>query len=420
MYDFANSAYATSVMSVIFSVYFSGTVVPPEGAAVFGFRIPGESLWGYLISAVMALVIIGSPALGALADDRGMKRPLLLFWVGVGIAGTFGLAWAIPGRLVYASVVFFLSTLGYEMSLVFYNAFLVDVAESDNAGRVSGLGFAVGYFGGGVCLALNMTMIAWPGAFGLKSGDATLPVRASLMVVSLWWLLFSLPTFLWVRDRRPTEPSKLSVRAIFTGQFRQFRRTWNDLRARPELRRFVFAYFFYNDGIQTVLLMASIFGAQELGMNTTQLALCYLTVQFVAFAGALVLGRAADQWSHRKVVLTTLAVFCAASVWALFMQTGAEFWALGLVMGLVLGGSQAASRSLFAVMIPRAKAGEFFALFSIVGKAGGLMGPLVFGVVSQVFGVRQAVFSLIFFFVSGGTLLLRVSETRGRAEALAA
>lgn len=419
LYDAANSAYATSVMSVIFGVYFVQVLVPAGGAAFFGFSIPGESLWSYLISSVMAVVIVLSPSLGALADHKALKRPFLMFWAVLGILATMALFGATPGRLLFSCVTFFLATAGYEMSLVFYNAFLTDVSDEATSGRVSGLGFAVGYVGGGLCLALNMVMIAKPDFFGLASADDTLPVRAGILVVGLWWLVFSLPMFAWVKDRAPVTMSHLAAREVLTGYFRQFRRTWGDLRQRPELRRFTLSYFLYNDGIQTVILMASIFGAKELGMSTAQLGLCYLVIQFVAFVGAMAMGRAADAWSHKNVVLVTLIVFCGVSLWALVINSSREFWILGIILGVVLGGSQAASRSLFSILIPARQAGEFFAIFSIVGKAGSLMGPLLFGAVSHVGGLRAGVFSLVVFFIAGGVFLLRVDEARGRAEALA-
>lgn len=407
LYDFANSAFATSVLSVIFSVYFARVLVPADGALLLGARVPGESLWGYLISTVMAFVILLSPVLGAMADQGALKRRFLTLWATAGALGTMGLFFATPERLFSAMACFFVATLGFEMSLVFYNAFLKDVSNHANAGRVSGLGFALGYIGGGVCLAVNMAMLNKPAIFGLASDDTTLPVRACMLLVGCWWFIFSIPTFLWVHDQ--PLPSA-APRRQWAGAFRQLAGTFKEIRLRPNLLRFLIAYVVYDDGVQTIILMASIFGAKALGFTTGQLAICFLMIQFVAFIGALVCGKLADQWSHKKVILTTLAVYVGVTIWAVVMKNQSEFWALGAIVGLILGGTQAASRSFFSLMVPADKSSEFFAFFSIIGKAGSLMGPFVFGVVAQFFGLRAGVASLLVFFVAGGLILIGVKE----------
>lgn len=415
LYDFANSAFATTVMSVVFSVYFAKALVPPEGALVLGMRVPAESLWGYMVSGVMALVIVLSPGLGALADQHDAKGPFLAWLTAAGAAATAALYFATPGRLWFGFWLGFVGLFCYELALVFYNAFLNDVSDSQNAGRVSGFGFALGYIGGGLCLALNMAMMARPVWFGLSGSDATLPVRASISVAGVWWLLFSFPTFLWVRDTHPSANSaRGTVLSALMGALQQLWRSWKSLAAFPQLKRFLISYLIFNDGIQTIILMASIFGAKELGMSATQLALVYLMVQFVAFVGAMIFGRLADAWSHKNVLLTTLAVYTVLIAWAVFMTSATEFWAMAVVVGIVLGGSQAAARSLYAVMIPSERAGEFFALYAVVGKAAALIGPAVFGVASQVGGLRVGIASLLIFFVLGGFLLFSVDETSGR------
>ncbi len=407
MYDFANSAFATSVLSVIFSVYFANVLVPHEGILVGPWRIPGESLWGYLISFVMFFVIVLSPTLGALADQQLLKRFLLLLWATVGAFCTMGLVWAAPGRLALTMALVFFAVLGFEMSLVFYNAFLKDIVSDEAAGRVSGLGFALGYIGGGLCLALNMVMLNRPEMFGFSGTDKTLPVRVGMMVVGGWWFLFSIPIFLWVKDAGHRTASRYKLNTTL----RQLKETFRSMLSNRPLARFLLAFVIYDDGVQTVILMASIFGAKALGMSTGQLALCFLMIQFVAFIGALVCGRLADSWSHKKVILITLAIYVGVICWGVFMTKIYEFWILGAVVGLVLGGTQAASRSLFALMIPADKSSEYFALFSIIGKAGSFLGPLVFGVVSQFFGLRVGVGSLMIFFLVGGGILFGVIES---------
>ena len=405
MYDFANSAFATVVVSVVFSVYFARTVVPEGGAAIGGLRIPGESLWAYLVSGVMLVVILLSPALGARADRGGSAKSALGGWALLGVLGTVALFTVTPGRVGWACFVVFVAFLGYEMSLVFYNAMLNSISSPSDRGRASGWGFAFGYAGGGLCLALALLLLFRPASLGLPS-DGDLPVRATALVVAAWWAAFSLPTFLWVPAPAPLAASPTARRPVFA--------LWREVWSRPAARRFLVAYFLYNDGVQTVLLMAAIFGAKELGMSTAELALCFLLIQFVALPGAAVFGRLADGWGHKKAVMLALAVFCAVTAWGVAMRRPAEFWGLGVAVGFVLGGSQSASRSLFAGLIPAGKAGEFFAFYAVVGKAAALLGPFAFGVASHAWGLRAGVASLLLFFVPGMILLRRVPDEAGR------
>jgi UMF1 family MFS transporter len=218
---------------------------------------------------------------------------------------------------------------------------------------------------------------------------------------------------LWVIDK-PLSASRnktdLKGGRLFSATVKQLmdstRRVWRE----KDLRRFILAFLFYNDGIQTILLLAAVFGAQALHMSTKELGLCYLLIQFVAYGGAMACGRWADSWGHKKIVLSTLAVYAGVTIWAIFMKSKIEFWILGVVIGLILGGSQAASRSLFSLFVPAERTGEYYAFFSVVGKASAFMGPLLFGVINQIYGLRAGVASLLFFFLLGGTLLIFVKE----------
>lgn len=400
MYDFANSAFSTSVMSVIFSVYFAQKVVPAT------FAIPGESLWGYMVSGVMAIVLFLSPALGALADHKEKKRAFLFWFTLVGSVCTMQLFNVHPGDVWTGFAFIFAALLCFEMTQVFYNAFLKEIAIDEQAGRVSGLGFALGYIGGGLCLALGLFFIAATNVSHSALSDPTLPVRLAVLAAGIWWLFFSIPTFLWVKDDQKNSGPPVH------SWFRQLAVTVKDIMKNPPLARFTLAYLIYNDGIQTILIMAAIFGASELGMKQSQLALCYLLIQFVAFCGAMICGRLADAWSHKKVVVCTLVIYALVTMWGVVMKSPREFWIMGVIVGLVLGGSQAASRSLYSILIPKERAGEFFAVYAVVGKASSLIGPFLFAVVRQMFGLRAAVGSLLVFFIVGGALLLTVREER--------
>jgi UMF1 family MFS transporter len=411
MYDFANSAFATTILAVVFNVYFARRVVPPEGVLLFGRAVTGTALWGYVVSASMAVVLLLTPVLGAAADRAGRRKFFLgLFWA-AGCAGSAGLFFAGPGRVWEASILFMLANVGFAGGLAFYNAMLSSLADEESLGRVSGFGWAVGYAGGGLCLLLNLFMIRSPAAFGIPASD-DLPVRACFLTVGIWWFLFSLPLFLWVPEAPPDGPPERG--SLFRLGWRRLAETGKDLGRYRNLLSFLAAYLVYNDGIETVILMASLVGAQLLGMGQDELVLCFLMIQGVALAGSLAFGWLSDRAGHRAALLAALAAFGAAVLWAaLCMDTVREFWMLGVVVGLVLGGSQAASRALMALLTPRAKSAEFFSFFGAVGKLTAVVGPLVFGAAAQAWGVRVGMLALLPFFAAGGLLLLRVRE-RGR------
>ena len=397
-YDFANSAYATTMITAIFSVYFVSQLVPAEGAIIAGQLIPAESVWSYLVSLVMICVVLIAPILGSMADQKGTKRLLIAIWTLFGGVSTLFLFGATPGRFHYGLLFAFLSFLGYEMAVVFYNAFINEVAEEKEKGWVSGYGFALGYLGGGLCLAINSVMIAKPDFFGLGGNDPSLRYRACFFMVGVWWLVFSIPTFLWVRDKK-----RAHQKAIIN--FAQFFLTVKKILKIRNIGPFLLAYLLYNDGIQTLIIMASIFGANVLGMTIQQLGLCILLIQFVAFFGALFFGRLADSFGHKKTVLLTLGIYFFITVWAYFMSSQVEFWMMGIIVGLILGGSQAASRSLYAQMVPKGQEGELFGVYSVVGKAASILGPFLFGLATQLAGLRFGVLVLALFFIAGGTIL---------------
>lgn len=236
-------------------------------------------------------------------------------------------------------------------------------------------------------------------------------------MVGVWWLVFSIPTFLWVKDKAPLERIPGSFRKTVAVSLQQLRDTLSQVKKMKDVKRFLVAYLIYNDGIQTLLVMSSIIAARLLHMSTSQLALCFLLIQFVAFFGAPLFGWLADKWSHKKAVLVTLGVYLAVTIWASFMQNQWEFWVMGVIVGIILGGSQSATRSLYSNMIPAGKTGEFFSFYAMVGKAAAVLGPLTFGVVIQNFGLRPGIASLTIFYVIGGAILMTVNEKRGFQQA---
>lgn len=398
---------------MVFNVYFARRVVPPEGVRVWGVTVAGPALWSFLVSGSMLAMFVLAPLLGAIADLAGRKRAFLRFFWLLGCAGSLGLWTATPGAVWTTAILFAVANIGFAGGNVFYNAFLPGLGSRQDLGRISGFGWAVGYLGGGLCLALNLLMIQRPGLFGLPPGDA--PIRAALLSVGVWWLLFGAPIFL------ATPPDRGGAARPFVEWVRlgwaRLADTFRHVRSRKNLFLFVLAYALYNDGIETVILTASVVGAELLGLSTGELIRCFLMIQGVAFAGALLFGYLADRWGHKTVILLTLGVFAAVVVAGSRMTSAATFWALGAVLGLVLGGSQAASRSLMGRLTPPDRTGEFFGFFGVIGKLTAVVGPFVFGLATQAAGLRRGMLALLVFFAAGGAVLSRVRDDEPRPPA---
>jgi UMF1 family MFS transporter len=265
----------------------------------------------------------------------------------------------------------------------------------------------MGYIGGGLLLALNLAFIQKPAWFGLPEAGH-FPVRLALFSVAVWWAVFSLPFFLWVRERAVPRPGAL--REALAAGFRNAVSTLREIRRHREIFKYLIAYLVYNDGIETVIVMASVFGAQALGMGQGELIACFLMVQAVAFAGAMAFGHLADRLGHKISIQITLVIYLVVCVWGAFIQNKTEFWIMGAVIGVILGGSQAASRSLLTLMVPREDSAQFFGFFALTGKLATAVGPLVFGLLTQFYSIRTAVAGLAVFFVVGLVLLAQVRE----------
>ncbi|MBI4051565.1 MAG: MFS transporter [Elusimicrobia bacterium] len=414
-YDFANSPFSTTITTVIFNVFFVTVVVGPGGFLLGKTLIPGSSLWAYLISFSTLLVGILSPILGAIADCGGFKKRFLIGFTLLGVFSTGMLFWAQEGMVLWSSFFFFVANLAFAGAFTFYNAFLPSLVSKEKLGSISGLGWALGYMGGGLCLALNLWMIQKPSTFHISSLDH-FPVRFGFLLVAFWWLFFSLPLFLLVRESAPSSMRINFIQSIRLGLSR-IRQTVRRFRCYPELFRFLMGYLLYNDGIETVIVVASIFAAEELGMKKGEIIQCFLMIQGVAFVGSLLFGRLADLWGNKKTILVTLLLWMGVLFWSFWMKNSWQFWQAGVLIGLILGGSQSASRSLFALFTPRENTAEFFGLFSLSGKVVATLGPLSFGLCRQILGsTRWAVGSLLFFFVLGSLFLLGVNEEKGLKE----
>jgi UMF1 family MFS transporter len=418
MYDWAASAVQTTIMVAVFPIYFvkvAGAGLPPSSATQ---RLATVN--------TLALVVIAliSPMLGAISDYRGIKKRLLALFMYIGVAAIGGMFFIGRGEIDLASVLFLVSMIGVAGSFVFYEALLPHIARPEEIDRVSSAGYAVGYIGGGLLLALNLAWILKPAWFGLPSGpdlseaQATLPIRLAFVSVAVWWLVFSLPLFRRVPEPPPRletseRPGESPVRMAFVRMAETFR----ELRGYRQAFLMLVAFLIYNDGIQTIIRMATAYGT-ELGIGQNSLIAAILLVQFIGFPCTLLFGTLAGRIGAKRAIFLGLIAYTVISVLGYFMKNATHFYLLAGFVGVVQGGTQALSRSLFASMIPPHKSGEFFGFFSVFEKFAGIFGPLIFaGTIAATGSSRNAMLSVIAFFVIGAVILAFVDVEEGRRAA---
>jgi UMF1 family MFS transporter len=410
MYDWANSAFQSTVVTAIFPPFFSSYAAaglsPTEATSRFA--------WATTIA--VAITAISGPFLGALADYRGGKKRFLAFFMTIGVLATILMATISEGEHGYATLLFIVGNIAFVSSLVFYDSLLPHLAREDEIDRVSTGAYAVGYLGGGILLALNLAWILAPGTFGLSGKVAA--IKLSFISVAAWWLIFSIPLL-----RRVPEPRAVLERDG-TGRerglivaARRVADTLQELRGYRQACLMLIAFLLYSDGIQTMIRMASIYG-QEIGIDQNGQIAAFVMVQFVGVPFAFLFGAVADRIGPKTAIFIALVVYTGISALGYFMTATWQFFVLAFLVAMVQGGSQALSRSLFARMIPRDKSSEFFGFFSIGEKFAGILGPAMFALSVDVFGSsRTAVLSVVLFFILGGLVLSRVDVDRGIREA---
>jgi len=419
MYDFANSAFATTILAVIFNQYFASVVAGGEkGVELFGFRLHGASFFTFAVSLSMALSAIFSPFLGAVADASNSKKRFLMAFCFAGVLFTGLLYLVHAGDYWIGAIFFIIANIGFAEANVFYNAFLPEISNDQNIGRISGLGWALGYIGGGALLAINLIMLKYPEWLGFPTGYFS--VQDCFFSVALWWLIFSLPTFLLLKERSEGSLPRIEGSYFLEG-YRRLQHTFRRVKTFRELTKFLIAFLIYNDGIETVIVMASIFGAEVLGMETGEIILFFLMIQGIAFVGALIFGFLADAIGNKRTVMISLGIWSLIVLWAfqlgIIWDPKTEYWILGVLVAIVLGGSQAASRSLQGIFTPDANSAEFFAFFGVSGKFASIFGPLIYGILIAITGsVRSGVLSVLLFFVIGMAILWTVNEKKGMEE----
>lgn len=421
MYDWAISAVQTTTMVAVFPIFY----IQVAGAGVG--LTKANQWWATSNSISIAIVALISPILGALADYAAAKKKLLLAFQLMGVLACAAMFLISRGDLALASTLFVLAGIGAAGATVFYEALLPHVAREDETDRVSTAAYAIGYVGGGVLLALNLAWILKPGAFGLPSGDGltpeqrTLPTRLALASVAVWWMGFSLLLFKRVGEPpKRLDPGETVGRSPMKMAFVRLGETFHELRGYKQAFLFLLAFLIYNDGVATIQKMAAAYGT-ELGIDRSALIGAILLVQFVGIPATFGFGMLAGWIGAKRAVLLSLVVYCGISILGYYMKTAAHFYALAGLVGLVQGGSQALSRSMFANMIPRHKSGEFFGFYSVFNKFAGIFGPLLFaGTIGTTGSSRNAILSVIVFFLIGIVLLLFVNVEEGERAARAA
>ncbi len=410
MYDWANSAFMTTVVAAVFPIFFEREAAAGLDPAVALSRYSWASTIAVLTVAVM------TPVLGAVADYSAAKKKMLAAFLALGALATAGMCLIQRGDWLLAATLFVLGNVGAFGSMTFYDSLLPHIAREHEADRVSSAGYAIGYLGGGLLLALNAAWLVWPAAFGFPHAGAA--VRASFLSVAAWWLLFSIPLFRGVPEPpRALEADEDARASALTVAFRRVRATFGELRAFRQAFLLLVAFAVYNDGVNTIIRMAVIYGAQ-VGVGSTDLIQAILLVQFVGVPFTFLFGALSGPLGAKRAIFLALVVYTLISILGFFMTTARHFYALALLVATVQGGSQALSRSMFATMIPRHKSSEFFAFFGIFEKFTGILGPAVFGwVVAATGSGRLAVLSVIAFFVVGGALLAFVRVAEGQRAA---
>jgi UMF1 family MFS transporter len=417
MYDWAASAFTTTVGTVFLGPYVSSLARATAEAAgsstvsLLGLPIAPDSFIPYCISFSVAAQVLFLPILSAIADYSHLRKRMMEISAIIGALATILMFFLTDSLWWLGGLLFIIANLAFGTAMVFYNAYLPDIASEDERDRVSSYGWAMGYLGGGILLALNLAFYIFSEDIGVP--DA-LAVRINLASAGIWWLGFSFFTWIRLRPRHATHKLPAGDTYISIG-FKQLRRTIGEVKHFPETMRFLLAYFLYNDGIQTVIAVAATFAAAPLlqgglGLEQTTLTAVILMIQFVAFGGALLWGRLAGWIGAKQSVIVSLVIWSGVVIYAYGGLKGesatAQFFVLGVFIALVMGGSQAISRSLFAQMIPIGKEAEFYSFYEISERGTSWIGPLVFGLANQLFGsLRYGILSLIVFFIAGLILL---------------
>ncbi|MGF1490893.1 MAG: MFS transporter [Microcoleaceae cyanobacterium] len=419
MYDWANSAYVTTVATSVLPIYFASVVMPETGLKLGGITYSATTLWGFAVSFSAFVVLLIAPVIGAVADFSASKKRFLMTFCYLGSLATCCLFFFGAGDVWPILICFVIAQIGFISANIFYDAFLPHIATEDQMDRVSGQGFAYGYVGGGLQFAFSLGLIAVHESLGISS---ELAAKLAILTAGLWWAGFAWVTFTHLQETPSVEPLPAEYQHLPKG-LAYLRvgvvRNWVVLRKvrlfRPVLL-FLIAYMIYSNGIQTMIAMSTIYGAEELGFSTNVLMVTFLMIQFVSVVGALIFSRLAEIFSTKHALIFSLLGWSGVVLYVYFLTTPREYFILGGIVGLVLGGSQALSRSFYGSMIPKQAAAEFYGFYSVFNKGSAIIGPLLFALIRQLTGTAQtAILSVVAFFIMGLVLLVLVDQKAAKA-----
>lgn len=407
MYDWANSAYSTIYITVLV-LYLQGAVL--EGDA-------GLTAWGWGIGLTTLLSAVLSPILGAIADARSNKRGFLFVTTMLGAGASALMFFGTPDRPWWFTAMFLIANLNYELVQSFYNAFLPEIASDDRMSEVSAWGYGTGYVGGGLMLVVALLLVKYGESWGLPSDNYFLP-RLSLLVMGLWWGVFSLPILLVVRDKAAPRRAAGSLIQTALSGLREVKSTLADISHYRMLAIFLVGFLIFNDGVMTVISQASVYAKHKFEMTDQDLIPVFLMIQFVALPGAVFLGWFANKIGQKNALHICLAVWVAVLVSGFLIQTLAQFWVMAAVTALVMGGTQSVSRTIMGLMTPESRTGEFFGFFNLSGKAFSMLGPIMFTeILKRTDSANWAIVSLLVFFVVGWAIVAPLNIARGQREA---
>ncbi|WP_102345817.1 MFS transporter [Bacillus sp. Marseille-P3661] len=406
MYDWANSAFATVIMAAILPVFY-------YDVAAKGSESIASSLWGYSQAIAVLFVALLSPILGAIADYSGNKSKFLRFFAYLGIIASIFLCFVDEGDYQLASILMILGTIGYAGGNVFYDALLPEIASKKEMDFISAKGFAYGYIGGGLLLAINLLMIMKPQLFNIP--NPLMAIQISFIMVGIWWFIFSIPIFRNIKDNGMKEQQK--NRTYIKIGVRRLIQTIKEIHCYKQLFIFLIAFWLYNDGISTIIKMATIYG-RDIGIDSTDLIKALLITQFVGVPFTFLFGWLANKIKPKKALYISLWTYVGIVLLGFFMQSALHFYLLAITVGIVQGGAQALSRSIFGSMVPENRRAEFFGLYGVSAKFSAIIGPLIFALVGQLTGSsRFGIVSLVFFFLAGIYLLTKVNIEKGQNDA---
>ena len=423
MYDWANSAYITTAAVALLPNYFARAVVGEDGINLFGLNVSATTLWGFMLGTAAFLVFLFAPVLGAIADFSSAKKRFLMGFAYMGSFFATMLYFCESGNVGLTVLLFICSQVCFVAANVFYDAFLPQIASEDKLDAVSARGYAFGYVGGSLQFAVALGLVAMHEAVGIS---ITMAARIGMAMTGIWWAGWTLLTMKYLKEvKTPYElpeayRNQPKVLAYLALGIRRTISTAKRVGRFKHLTLFLIAYMIYNDGIHTVTSMATIYGTEELKLPTTALMVTLLLVQVVAIGGALIFSRLASRIGAKRSVMFALVLWSGVVTYGYFIHTTTEFFVLGMIVGIVLGGTQALSRSLYGSMIPEGASAEFYGFYSVFSKFSSIWGPVTFGLIRQITGsARLAIISLMIFFIVGLILLGFVDEEKARADKLA-